>query len=91
MSNEMNNVAEKVLITMSDGTTVESDDFVVVVNGEEVTDTQMMYNCNALLLGQAVQMTANAYHRDLATLTTEEREVVQGTLQAFLDGNVKEA
>lgn len=87
----MDNVAEKVVITMSDGTTVESDDFVVVINGDEVADTQMMYNCSALLLGQAVQMTANAYHRDLSTLTTEEREMIQSTLQAFLDGHAKEA
>lgn len=87
----MDNVAEKVVITMSDGTTVESDDFVVVINGDEVTDTQMMYNCSALLLGQAVQMTANAYHRDLSTLTTEERGLIQSTLQAFLDGHAKEA
>ena len=87
----MNNVAEKVTITMSDGTTVESDDFVVVINGEVLSDTQMMYNCNAILLGQAVQMTANAYHRDLSTLNAEEREMVQSTLQAFLDGHTKEA
>jgi hypothetical protein len=87
----MNNVAEKVTITMSDGTTVESDDFVVVINGEVLSDTQMMYNCNAILLGQAVQMTANAYHRDLSTLNAEEREMVQSTLQAFLDGHAKEA
>jgi len=87
----MDNVAEKVTITMSDGTTIESDDFVVVITGEEFSDTQMLYNCSALLLGQAVQMAANAYHRDLSTLTTEEREMVQSTLQAFLDGHAKEA
>lgn len=82
---EENRVAEKVTVHMSDGTTIESDSFVVVIDGQEITDTQLMYNSDVVLLGQAVQMSANAYSHDLNLLPEEERKEVTEALQSLID------
>lgn len=83
--------AEKVIIVMDDGSTVESEDFTVVVDGkEDISDTRLMYNCDVILLGQAVQMLANAYHRDMATLPEEQRKEIAEALANFLSAVEKE-
>lgn len=83
---EQKNVTpESIIVKFSDGSTVESDDFVAVVGGEEFTDTKLHRNCDAFLLGQTVQLAAVCYHEELAALDTTQQEAVKDALNSAIE------
>jgi hypothetical protein len=75
---------EKVHIELSDGTIVDSDDFVVVTN-DESCNAKLYFCADVLTLGQAIQLISYAYTEQLAELPEDDAERVREALRLFLE------
>ena len=71
-------------ITLDNGTKIASEDFVVVVNNDQC-DARMLYNADAITLGQAIQMISYAYTDMLAALPEEQAQEVREALAQYIE------